>query len=596
MPEEFYTLEQAAARLGVTPEQLRQMAQRNEVRVFVDRGTWRFRASEIEEMRRRLGKESSSELQAAGPRTPKPGSGASEGGPRSPKPGAAPPADGPRTPKPGQSPQPPSSDASGGRETMLATPDVFPFEIGGEPGGVVDLASLFAQGPRAPGTDSDVRLVAEGSDINLVVLPPEAEKPPSSPSSEKGKPESQVRIDPAQPVAEGPRPRLSALQVGPMESDSDVRLVDVETPQIVSSPGPGRRDSQIRLEPDHRSGVKPDSGVQAEPRSPEGSDSTLQLEVNLDEEIQRAEERKRAVSDSSEERAAAEMLGAEGESTDFEGQGSEFELKLPDEETEEVATAAGESDTFRLKEEDEDVAKGPAADSSSNRSLALDAGEGSATEELSFELSLDEEATEVTPRPESAKRTADSSSEFELSVQEEGDSDVDTELLGAAGGQAERSVQESDTELEETSDFDLQLVEEEETPAGGKESDRDTEVIIDEGASAEEETQLVEDVADELTDLGLEDAGLEFVEPGSSEVIEAEEEVAVAAEEAPAVRYVELAPADWGLWALVHVPTTLVLVFAGLLMFELVRSALYYHEPGMMGGQIFEMLANLFRR
>jgi hypothetical protein len=365
---------------------------------------------------------------------------------------------------------------------------------------------------------------------------------------------------------------------------------------VVAPPPAARRDSQIRLEPDRRSDVKPDSGVQAEQRSPEGSDSTLQLEVNLDEELQQAEARKQSVSDSSEERAAAEMLQDEAERTEFEGQGSEFELTLAGEE--EALPSESATETFRIKDEDEDASRGPGVDSSSNQPLALEAGEGSATEELSFELSLDEEGTEVTPRPESARRTPDSSSEFELSVQEDADSEVDTDLLSVAGEQAGRSLQEADTELEETSDFELAVEEdlvEEASTGGGGETDRDTEVILDDEASPEAETQLVEGL-EELEP--LQDEGVQFVEPGSSEIVEEEEVTAVAEEEeaAPAVRYVELAPADWGMWALVHVPTTLVLVFAGLLMFELVRSVLYYHEPGMMGGQIFEMLSNLFRK
>ncbi len=572
MPETFYTLEEAAAKLNVTPDKLRQMAQRGEVRAFMDRGTWRFRASEVDDLARRLGLASSSELEAQGPKTPKPSVPADK--------------DGPRTPAPGQSPRPPASELPGSRATMLAGADVFPFDITPEqPGGVqVDLMSLLAQGPKAPGSDSDVRLVPEGSDINLEVLPIEGAKPPSKPSSGKQKPESQVRLEPAAPAQRQPQPRLSRLDV---ESDSDVRLVDVEAPPEVVQLSSARRDSQIRLEPDRRSGAKPDSGLQAEQRSPEGSESTLQLEVDLDAELRKAEEAAAAVPDSSEERIAAEAL--QDERTEFEGQGSEFELKLDDQDP--------EGSTFRIKEEEPaEAGTGPAADSSSNQSLALDSGETEATEELSFELSLDEESTEVTPRPESAKRTPDSSSEFELSVQED-DSELDTELLGtSAKSGSSKSLQESDTELEETSDYDLQLVDEEQ-PASDSESDRPTEVVIDEEAGADEQTLLVEGVSDleELSEVVV-DADSAFEEPSQLIVEEPEVEAVAVAEEGPVVRYVEIAPADWGLWALVHVPTTLVLVFAGLLLFELVRSALYYHEPGMMGGQIYELLAGLFRK
>ncbi len=573
MPETFYTLEEAAAKLNVTPDKLRQMAQRGEVRAFMDRGTWRFRASEVDDLARRLGLASSSELEAQGPKTPKPSVPADKNGPR--------------TPAPGQSPRPPASGSPESRATMLAGADVFPFDITPEQpgGGQVDLMSLLAQGPKAPGSDSDVRLVPEGSDINLEVLPLEGDKPPSKPSSGKQKPESQVRLEPAAPAEQRPQPRLSRLDV---ESDSDVRLVDVEAPPEVVQQVSARRDSQIRLEPDRRSGAKPDSGVQAEQRSPEGSESTLQLEVDLDAELRKAEEAAAAVSESSEEQVAAKAL--QDESTEFEGQGSEFELKLDEQDP--------EGSTFRIKEEEPaEAGTGPAADSSSNQSLALESGETEAegTEELSFELSLDEESTEVTPRPESAKRTPDSSSEFELSVQED-DSEVDTELLGtAAKSGASKSLQESDTELEETSDYDLQLVDEEQ-PAGDSENDRPTEVVIDEEAGADEQTLLVEGAGDleELSEVV--DADSAFEEPSQLIVEEPEAEVVAVPEEGPVVRYVEVAPADWGLWALVHVPTTLVLVFAGLLLFELVRSALYYHEPGMMGGQIYELLASLFRK
>jgi hypothetical protein len=169
-------------------------------------------------------------------------------------------------------------------------------------------------------------------------------------------------------------------------------------------------------------------------------------------------------------------------------------------------------------------------------------------------------------------------------------------LLGtAAKSGASKSLQESDTELEETSDYDLQLVDEEQ-PAGDSENDRPTEVVIDEEAGADEQTLLVEGAGDleELSEVV--DADSAFEEPSQLIVEEPEAEAVAVAEEGPVVRYVEVAPADWGLWALVHVPTTLVLVFAGLLLFELVRSALYYHEPGMMGGQIYELLASLFRK
>ena len=64
---QFYTLEEAARMLGISPDDLKKMAQRNEIRHFSDRGSMRFRAQEIEELARRRGRGSDPELQIADP-------------------------------------------------------------------------------------------------------------------------------------------------------------------------------------------------------------------------------------------------------------------------------------------------------------------------------------------------------------------------------------------------------------------------------------------------------------------------------------------------------------------------------------------------
>ena len=50
MVQGFYNLDEAAQRLDMQPQELSQMAQRREVRAFADRGTWRFRTQDIEEL------------------------------------------------------------------------------------------------------------------------------------------------------------------------------------------------------------------------------------------------------------------------------------------------------------------------------------------------------------------------------------------------------------------------------------------------------------------------------------------------------------------------------------------------------------------
>src|SRR6185436_18817700 len=50
MTQGFYSLDEAANVLGMAPDELNRMAQRREVRAFADRGTWRFRTQDIDEM------------------------------------------------------------------------------------------------------------------------------------------------------------------------------------------------------------------------------------------------------------------------------------------------------------------------------------------------------------------------------------------------------------------------------------------------------------------------------------------------------------------------------------------------------------------
>jgi excisionase family DNA binding protein len=55
MTQGFYTLEEAANLLGMAPDDLNRMAQRREIRAFADRGTWRFRTQDIDEMAQKQG-------------------------------------------------------------------------------------------------------------------------------------------------------------------------------------------------------------------------------------------------------------------------------------------------------------------------------------------------------------------------------------------------------------------------------------------------------------------------------------------------------------------------------------------------------------
>ncbi|QEH37869.1 hypothetical protein OJF2_64610 [Aquisphaera giovannonii] len=59
---QFYTLEEAARVLGMSPEELKSKAQHREIRAFLDGGSWRFRVVDIDELARHRGLGSDAEL------------------------------------------------------------------------------------------------------------------------------------------------------------------------------------------------------------------------------------------------------------------------------------------------------------------------------------------------------------------------------------------------------------------------------------------------------------------------------------------------------------------------------------------------------
>src|SRR5438552_8031556 len=83
MVQGYYTLEESAQLLGMSPDELKQLARKGDIRSFQDRGTWRFRIQDIQEMARQQGGGSDPELALGDALTPKP---TDSPAPRSPKP------------------------------------------------------------------------------------------------------------------------------------------------------------------------------------------------------------------------------------------------------------------------------------------------------------------------------------------------------------------------------------------------------------------------------------------------------------------------------------------------------------------------------
>ena len=174
MVQGYYTLDEAARLLGMDAERLNQMAQRREIRAFADRGTWRFRTQDVEEMARRQSQSSNPDLQLGEAEKSK------SGGPRS----------GTKLTSP--SPQP-KSGPKGDDDA------VFDFSLGATPDPLGEVQhEIVIESPSShrlgkggtnispapkPGSDSDVHLVFDagadysgGNDSDVKI----SDQPPSS--------------------------------------------------------------------------------------------------------------------------------------------------------------------------------------------------------------------------------------------------------------------------------------------------------------------------------------------------------------------------------------------------------------------------------
>jgi excisionase family DNA binding protein len=557
MPQGFYTLEEAARKLGVSAATLNQMAQKREVRAFADRGTWRFRAEEIDELVRRKSQQSDPDMKLAEPP------------PASPR---------PSTPRPKR-----KSDVKRPAAETKESGGLFPFELESTPksGRSSDIFAAENEPAKAPGSDSDVRLVPDGSDISLNVAP-EVSGPPRTPAPSSGRGKTSGKVS---------------------DSDSEVKLVDISAQQEVApprTPRPSRkRDSEVRLQDDPRGQKDPDSGVRIErskkDKDPEGSDSTLMIEkLDLDAELDSAEASSlTAPAPAPGKRASPFELSSESaeEPKSATPSSSDFDLSLKPDSDESSPLSMFDSSS------EQPAKKDAGSDSSAESSLlslsdpggqaAAEEAEGS-DEDLSFELTIEEEGP-ATPRPaKPAKKPAasDSSSEFELTIEDdsalsEDSSLTSSELKAQLKGKMKAKPKSADTELQ-TSDFELAVDEDEDD-----ETRRETEVIIEEDADEAAETALgpsaLEDMEEPVDDL--------FIEPDAGDLMVEDEDV----EAQERIKVIQQAPAEWGPWSLLHVPTTLVMVVIGFLLFEMLRAVYGMHQPTQLGNLLFDQISSFMK-
>lgn len=461
--QQYLTLEEAAKYLQMPADELREMAKKKAIRAFQDRGSWRFRAQDIEELARTRGLGSDAELQL---REAKKTSAESK-----------------------------KTSTKKPEDQDLLTAD-FALEdeevpLGKEKQGAAGPKTVSGKsGPRTPkpGSDSDVRLVMEGGTDFLI------------------EEDSEVRLDRSGPKSPGKKKPKTG-------SDSGVRLVP---------PADQASDSDVRLEPSGK-----DSGIGKKSKSPSDSDIRLHdagsgkkkgpesgiitEEIDLD-----AEQAKLA-------QQQAKKEGKGGKPTQMAKKSalpteSPFELSEPDLDLDKQSKGSKKSDVdsssdfelipfdsskspvelgsgeIPLLAEDEEVhlgneVRGKSAGSSGiNLQDPADSGislEDGGSDEIEFELSLDPEGT---PKPKARSATRkpapdDSSSEFELSLD-------DGSSLSPSSSEFELSVEEPEVSVDSSSEFELSLEDSGDSVELGKDDSSDSEfelTLDDEGGLAVEE-------------------------------------------------------------------------------------------------------------
>jgi excisionase family DNA binding protein len=636
MVQGYYTLEEASRILGMDQDTLNQMAQRREIRAFADRGTWRFRTQDVEEMARRMGLGSSPDLQLGEVDLSKPpSSGPKSTPPRpatpppssktTPRPATPPPAPrsgtrltpppGPKTPRPGPSqpkapPRPKDEEAfdfshpigedeSSDQDIVIESPagqkygTPTPRSPKPKPGSDSDVHLVFDVGSDYPTNDSDVKLedsgtkLAKGASSRHNLAGPEA---PKSAPKKKGPASPSRSVD-------------SGVRLVPMDDDSAVPLNQPQPPTT--------SDSDIRLAPATPGPIRLDSG-----RPHETSQTTE--DINLDEELRRAEEMARARKPRSKAKPKTDVKRPEPTPTSPFGL-AETDLQQPalppadDDKTAELRLDSDESVSLGEFNVDEHPTgsthvgqKGVQPPAGAEAPLE---GLEESSDSLEFELSLEPEAT---PRPAQESAGVDSSGEFELTLDEGGapasgsdsdqtqhedsgevaedkdifETDFDMPALEEDSGSDAVALEgEPDTQLE-SSDFDLSLGEEESgsqvVALEGEEADEGAETVAYQGRRPAEGE---EEAAGEAEELLAEDEAVDETAEG----LEEEEELRPrrAAVAAPA--------ADWGpLPVILMLPCTIVMLLLAFMSFELLHNMWGYQQPSKPGSMLVTKLADLF--
>jgi hypothetical protein len=258
---QFYSLEEAARVLGMSPEELKAKAQSREVRAFLDGGSWRFRVVDVDELARRRGLGSDAELRLSDLETSS-AKGGSSGeleeldlsefhlGVSKPDLGSE---SAHISKVTGKKTKSPSADTGSDHDILVDDLTVPPSPVTGSSSVIIGAPS---SSPRA--SDSDVKLVPEivkGSSDSDVQLAGATFKPPSDSDV------TLIKDDSADHgIIRGPGSSDEGLRVGPTGSSAEVAS--------------GSSDSEFELNPSSEliDALQPDSGSDFELSALDASD------------------------------------------------------------------------------------------------------------------------------------------------------------------------------------------------------------------------------------------------------------------------------------------------------------------------------------
>ena len=577
MAQQYYTLEEAAQKLGMSADSLREMAKRKEIRAFQDRGNWRFRASDIEEEARRRGADSEPELALGEAKKTKTSSDSDV-----------------------RLVMDDNISLASDSDVRLDEPN--PRNRSADSGVRLDRGSdsdvKLVEESKSP-SDSDIRLQDSprgnpGSSANIITeeIDLDAEEAKAKAKQGKGgKPRAQTQYNPNMPVL----PTNSPYEIS--EPDLDLNKKRPKTTKDGSS-----EHEMIAFDPDK---ARDDLGSGEIPLlagdeevdfdgvpAPNAGNSGINLQDAVDSGI------------SLEDGGSDEL---------------EFELSLDAESTPKPAPRTPPKGSKKpapaMKEED----------SSSEFELSLD--EDSSVDPSSsseFELSLDSGPDlSLDSGPDMSLENSDS--EFELTLDEEGaltddsgegkdifeETNLDLQSLGDVDDSASEVVSlDQDTDLEE-SEFDIDL-EQVDDDTGSQVVSLDEEEADDAAATVAQKrapaankakgaakSKAVADDEDLEMDFGEMDEDAQpkkkptkkkaatAVADDDEEDLDDEDDLRSAAAPAPA--------ADWGpVPAIFLFPTFIVLFLVGIMCFELIQGMWGYHRSTKVGKPIIDNIARLF--